>query len=188
MIPCCLTEFFSIITTKLAKLFSTTTRLSLKTVNFSPQQSNLHFSAAVLKNKMANDPKELNGPDGKPISKNELKRLQKAQKKAEEKAKKDAEKLAKAQEKAKESGSSEPVKLLDETVMSGEQYREYRMNQTLAIKDPYPHKFHVTTSVPNYIEKYNSMEAGEHRENDVHSLAGRVYNIRASGKSLRVDN
>lgn len=69
--------------------------------------------------------------------------------------------------------------------MSGEQYREYRIKQTNAAKDPYPHKFNVTTSIPAFIKKYaTSLEAGEHRENDVHSLAGRVHNIRASGKNL----
>merc|ERR1712226_586540 len=93
-----------------------------------------------------------------------------------------------AQEEAKQSGKDESsVKLIDETVMSGEQYRQYRIDQTLALDDQnkmYPHKFNVTTSIPNYINKYKDMEAGEHRESDIHSLSGRVHNIRASGKSL----
>ena len=136
--------------------------------------------------KMSSTPKqpELNPDGSQKLSKNEQKRLAKQAKKEAEKAAKDKLKLEKAQAEAAEKGTSAPVKLLDETVMSGEQYRQYRIDQTNAISDPYPHKFNVTTSIPNYIEKYSSMEAGEHKEADIHSLAGRVHNIRASGKSL----
>jgi len=121
------------------------------------------------------------GPDGQKLSKNEQKRLLKMQKKAEEKAAKDAVKAEKAKQAAYK---GEAVKLIDETVMSGAEYRQYRIDQTNVVKDPYPHKFNVTTSIPTYIKKYTSLEAGEQKEAEVHSLAGRVHNIRASGKSL----
>merc|ERR1712088_264471 len=121
------------------------------------------------------------GPDGQKLSKNEQKRLLKMQKKAEEKAAKDAAKAEKAKQAA---DKGEAVKLIDETVMSGAEYRQYRIDQTNAVKDPYPHKFNVTTSIPSYIKKYTSLDAGEQKEAEVYPLAGRVHNIRASGKSL----
>lgn len=119
-----------------------------------------------------------------PISKNEQKRLAKEIKKAAEKAEKLAKKQAEADEKAK-AGGKEAVKLMDEGAMSGAQYRQYRIdNHVLPLKDPYPHKFNVSIGVPQYIEKYADTEAGTHREDCIENLAGRVHNIRLSGKNL----
>jgi len=117
------------------------------------------------------------------ISKNEQKRLLKAQKKAEEAAKKQAAKAEKAKESA---AQGEPVKMIDETVMSGAEYREYRIKQTEALpaNTQYPHKFNVDISVPAYIKQFSSLEKGEHVEDQTFSMAGRVHNIRFSGKKL----
>jgi lysyl-tRNA synthetase class 2 len=38
--------------------------------------------------------------------------------------------------------------------------------------NPYPHKFHVSISLPEYIEKYSSMEAGKQLTDVTVSLAG----------------
>lgn len=54
--------------------------------------------------------------------------------------------------------------------------------------NPYPHKFHVTSSISNYIEKYGKegeIPAGSKKEGVVEALAGRVHNIRASGTKLK---
>lgn len=54
--------------------------------------------------------------------------------------------------------------------------------------DPYPHKFDVSISIPNYIEKYGTegkIPAGTKLRGTVESLAGRIHNKRASGQKLR---
>lgn len=48
----------------------------------------------------------------------------------------------------------------------------------------YPHKFHVSISFAEFIEKYNHLKP-EEVSNDKLTLAGRVYSKRAMGKSLR---
>jgi len=119
-----------------------------------------------------------------PISKNEQKRLAKQAKKDAERA----EKMKKKEEeaKAREAAGGGGAKLTDESTMTGAQYRQYRIDKHVtALKDPYPHKFHVSISVPNFVAQFqNAVENGTHLKDQIHSLAGRVHNIRASGKKL----
>ena len=50
--------------------------------------------------------------------------------------------------------------------------------------NPYPHKFHVDHSVPEFADKYRpQVEAGSHMEDEV-SVAGRIQTKRASGSKL----
>jgi lysyl-tRNA synthetase class 2 len=51
--------------------------------------------------------------------------------------------------------------------------------------NPYPHKFDVSISVPNYIEKYQGVESGKREEGVTERLAGRIHNIRESSSKLR---
>jgi lysyl-tRNA synthetase class 2 len=58
--------------------------------------------------------------------------------------------------------------------------------------NPYPHKFHVTVSLPQFIRDYGGKDRSGNdivppggRHTDVVSVAGRVHNIRASGAKLR---
>lgn len=52
--------------------------------------------------------------------------------------------------------------------------------------DPYPHKFHVSISLTDYIARYESrIQPGEHLDGEVVSVAGRIHNMRASGQKLR---
>ncbi len=49
----------------------------------------------------------------------------------------------------------------------------------------YPHKFEVSISLPDFVEKYKDLPDGDHLEDGtVVSIAGRVYNKRASGTKL----
>ena len=50
------------------------------------------------------------------------------------------------------------------------------------LKDPYPHKWDVTISIPYLIEKYKDIEAGTHLESELVSIAGRVKNKRTGGE------
>lgn len=59
-------------------------------------------------------------------------------------------------------------------------------DRTLSTPSPYPHKFHVTLSVPAFVEKYSKLLPNKgDASKDVVSIAGRVHNIRASGAKLR---
>ena len=49
---------------------------------------------------------------------------------------------------------------------------------------PYPHKYHVDSSLQAFIEKYASMSEGTTDEGTTLSLAGRVHAIRESGAKL----
>lgn len=69
--------------------------------------------------------------------------------------------------------------------------QEYFKIRTLAVNQlktssdhPYPHKFHVSVSLTEFIEKFgNSLKDGE-TLNEVHSIAGRIHAIRESSTKL----
>ena len=48
----------------------------------------------------------------------------------------------------------------------------------------YPHKFNVSISLPDFVAKYKDLPDGSHDEDTVVTIAGRVYNKRASGAKL----
>eukprot|EP00442_Polarella_glacialis_P002590 CAMPEP_0115099652 /NCGR_PEP_ID=MMETSP0227-20121206/32007_1 /TAXON_ID=89957 /ORGANISM="Polarella glacialis, Strain CCMP 1383" /LENGTH=559 /DNA_ID=CAMNT_0002494739 /DNA_START=71 /DNA_END=1750 /DNA_ORIENTATION=- len=109
-----------------------------------------------------------------------LKKEAEAKAKAEEKAKKDAEKAAaKPQGEGSKKAAGEPAEELDPT-----KYRENRMAMVKKMKDPYPHKWNVTISIPNLIETYKGLAEGAHNEDCIVSIAGRVKSKRASGSKL----
>ena len=76
--------------------------------------------------------------------------------------------------------------------ISDNDFQEYNKLRTQAVKhlkdtndNPYPHKFHVSISLENFIEKFsNNLKPGEILNNEVHSVAGRVHAIRGSGAKL----
>ena len=49
---------------------------------------------------------------------------------------------------------------------------------------PYPHKFHVDTQLPAFIQKFNDIPEGETREGETVAVAGRLMSKRASGGKL----
>lgn len=65
-------------------------------------------------------------------------------------------------------------------------YYEERIEHINNLKEnntnPYPHKFNVTKSFKEYVEKYNNINAGDHLEDIIESIAGRCLEIRTAGK------
>ena len=59
-----------------------------------------------------------------------------------------------------------------------QQYYENRLKyldaQKVEGKNMYPHKFFVTLSIPEYIDKYGGLSNGEHLEDVSVSLAGNI--------------
>eukprot|EP00172_Hildenbrandia_rubra_P000478 Plantae.Rhodophyta-Hildenbrandia_rubra.ctg12377.p1 GENE.Plantae.Rhodophyta-Hildenbrandia_rubra.ctg12377~~Plantae.Rhodophyta-Hildenbrandia_rubra.ctg12377.p1 ORF type:complete len:589 (-),score=115.88 Plantae.Rhodophyta-Hildenbrandia_rubra.ctg12377:2190-3956(-) len=120
-----------------------------------------------------------------PLSKNELKRRAKAEKRATEKAAKAA---ARAEKKAANGATAKKKAASDET-MDPTQYTDNRKQMVsemqAAGKNPYPHKFQVSTRIPDFIEKFSDkLEASQSLSEEKVTLAGRLYTIRASGAKL----
>lgn len=118
-------------------------------------------------------------------SKNELKRRLKAEQKLKEKV----EKETKAVETQPKNKSAEKKPLLNEEEISPHEYFKLRTQNVTQLKNtgehPYPHKFHVSISLEDYIEKYSeNLKEGDVLETAECSIAGRVHAIRESGAKL----
>ncbi|CAB3230895.1 unnamed protein product [Arctia plantaginis] len=116
------------------------------------------------------------------LSKNELKRRLKAEQKLKEKAEKSAQVTPVVADK-------KASKAVEEEISPNEYYK-LRSAAVAALKQgpkedhPYPHKFNVTISLENFIEKYNNLNSGEVLDGVTLSVAGRVHSIRESGAKL----
>lgn len=111
-----------------------------------------------------------------------MKRRLKAEQKLKEKTEKAAQQPAPVAEKKSSVKADEEI--------SPNEYYKLRTGAVAALKNgtkedhPYPHKFNVTTSLEEFIEKYNNLSSGEVLDNVTLSVAGRVHSIRESGSKL----
>lgn len=124
------------------------------------------------------------------ISKNALKKQLKAEEAAKKKAAKEAEKAAKKAAEPPSSGSkaiAEDAEDLDPT-----QYYENRLRSITALEEvhgagcTYPHKFHASVRLCDYVQTYAGLADGEHVD-EVVSVAGRVLSKRGQGKLMFYD-
>lgn len=109
-----------------------------------------------------------------------MKQAELDKKKAEKDAQKAAEKPAEVKKEATK---------VDEADFNPAEYFKYRTGLVEELKKspenhPYPHKFHVSTSLEDFISKYNHLKDGDMLENDKLSVAGRIHSIRESGSKL----
>lgn len=124
------------------------------------------------------------------MSKNAQKKLLKAEEAAKKKAEKEAEKAAK---KALEPPKTEKAGAVvgGDEELDPTQYFENRLKQITAMESKgisaYPHKFHVSTRLSEYVEKYGSIVDGEHLSGDKVSVAGRILSKRGQGKLMFYD-
>lgn len=132
---------------------------------------------------------EIVGPDGEKISKSELKRRLKAEQKTKEKEEKDRLKAEKAAAAAAAGGAKDKAKTAEED--EEEDPNKYYENRLAYITDihaaggnPYPHKFHVSTTLTEYLAKFRDLEPGLQQPDVQLSLAGRVMRRAASGVRL----
>ncbi|XP_060552073.1 lysine--tRNA ligase-like isoform X2 [Ruditapes philippinarum] len=118
---------------------------------------------------------------GEKLSKNELKRRLKEEKKAKEKA----EKLAAQQETQKDAKKEDKIKEED---IDPNEYFKLRSRAVANLKgsndNPYPHKFHVSMSLVEYIDKYKSVGDGTIMEDIIVTVSGRIHSRRESGAKL----
>ncbi|KAF2097971.1 lysyl-tRNA synthetase [Rhizodiscina lignyota] len=111
--------------------------------------------------------------DDKPISKNEQKRREKMAKK-EAKAAAAPPKPAPSKKKA---GDVE----LDPAQFTENRTRDILELRSTKSPNPYPHKFKVTTNMPEFFEKYNGLTAGEQVKDDEIRIGGRILSRRSFG-------
>ena len=123
---------------------------------------------------------------GEQLSKNELKRRQKAEQKEKEKAEKAAAAAATAQ--AKPAAADKLA--AEEEIVDPNEYFKMRVSQITHMKAAegagavYPHKFHVSISLTDFVDKYSYL-TNEQVHDDRVSVAGRIYSKRAMGQKLR---
>lgn len=123
------------------------------------------------------------GEDGQPLSKNQRKQMLKNAKKAEQKAKK--------QEKVQQNNAPKKAssKAAEEEEMEPSKYYENRTKQILDMQkngqNPFPHKFSVSMKIPEYINAYDHLQAGQHDEGMTVSLAGRVMSMRTASNKMQ---
>lgn len=120
----------------------------------------------------------------------ELKRRLKAAEQEKKKAEKDAQKVADNPNAAATAAKKdENVNKIDESEFNPAEYFKYRSGLVDDLKKspethPYPHKFHVSISLEEFISKYNHLKEGDMLENEKLSVAGRIHSIRESGAKL----
>lgn len=129
------------------------------------------------------------------LSKNERKRRQKAHRNAIKAAEKAAVK-AKAAASVPAKSPTDPAAASAQAALNDTgdnldptQYIENRKASIRALKqagkNPYPHKFNVSMTIPDFIAKFaHQIEAGQQLEQPLVSLAGRLYSKRAAGTHL----
>ncbi|XP_057474764.1 lysine--tRNA ligase-like [Actinidia eriantha] len=118
--------------------------------------------------------------DPEPLSKNALKRELKNKQKEEERRRKEEEKAAKQGAAPKPQGAEEDV---DPTLYFENRLKALALQKSAGI-NPYPHKFHVSMTILEYLEKYECLSNGDHLEDVQVSLAGRIMNKRSSSSKL----
>ncbi|XP_078005487.1 lysine--tRNA ligase isoform X2 [Phascolarctos cinereus] len=123
------------------------------------------------------------------LSKNELKRRLKAEKKMAEKEAKHKELSEKQLNQAPTANHATDNGVpADEESLDPNQYYKIRSQAVQQLKvngeDPYPHKFHVDTSLTYFIEQYNHLQPGDHLTEITVRVAGRIHAKRASGGKL----
>jgi len=118
---------------------------------------------------------------GVPFTKNAYKKFlkkQKAEEKKAAKAKAAAEKAAKEPKKAqKVEDDTDPNKYFENRT-------KFITEQEFNGVNPYPHKFQLTSSVPEFVSKFASLSEGERVDSESVSIAGRIVSKRQQGAKL----
>ncbi|KAK6205641.1 uncharacterized protein RJT21DRAFT_118160 [Scheffersomyces amazonensis] len=125
---------------------------------------------------------------GEQVSKTELKKRQKLRAIEAKKAAKAATAAATAPKVSKKVGG-------EEQELTPNQYFEIRSSKINELREannsdstslnPYPHKFHVSIKLPEFIEKYNHLTKGETLTDVEVNVSGRIMAKRESGSKLK---
>ncbi|CAL9123613.1 unnamed protein product, partial [Musa acuminata var. zebrina] len=148
-------------------------------ISRSPMADGIEEAANSVSNLSVTDTPAAEAP-----SKNALKKELKKKKKEEENRLKEEEKKKKV---AAMPQSQKPSSADDED-MDPTQYYENRLKVLASVKvaggNPYPHKFQVSMTITEYIEKYRVLNEGDHLKDVEVNIAGRIMNKRTSSSKL----
>ncbi|KAB1273118.1 Lysine--tRNA ligase [Camelus dromedarius] len=132
------------------------------------------------------------------LSKNELKRRLKAEKKIAEKEAKQKELSEKQLSQATAAATSHTADNgvgTDEESLDPNQYYKIRSQAVQQMKvngeDPYPHKFHVDISLTHFIQEYSHLQPGDHLTDITLKVAGRKTpwkNYKSEEEFIRINN
>lgn len=122
---------------------------------------------------------------GEQVSKTELKKRQKQRAIEAKKAAKAAATPAKTTTKKKdELADLNPNQFFEIRSRQISELRE-KNNADPSAFNPYPHKFNVTTKIPEFVEKYAHLQRGETLKDVTVSVNGRIMTKRESGSKLK---
>lgn len=124
--------------------------------------------------------------NGEPLSKNALKKLLKKEAADKKKAEKAAARAAEDAKKPKKKVAA------DDEDLDPSQYKANREQQIKQIEatggNPYPHKFHVSHRLPDFVTEFDSItENGAKIEDKIITVAGRINSVRGQGKLMFYD-
>ncbi|CAN1355324.1 Lysine--tRNA ligase, cytoplasmic [Linum perenne] len=147
--------------------------------NYLPMEGSVNEAAKAVSDLQVN-------AEESTTSKNARKKELKNKQREEEKQRKEEERARQAAERADTSQANKPA--ADDDDMDPTQYFENRIKyldaQKVEGKNPYPHKFFVTMTIAEYVDKFGGLDNGEHVEDVSVSLAGRIMIKRASSSKL----
>ncbi|TPX35288.1 lysine---tRNA ligase [Synchytrium microbalum] len=126
---------------------------------------------------------QLDPVTGDMVSKSELKKRIKAREKEGKKAATAASAPTKSSTLKTEGDAAAEDEEMDPSKFFEHRSKTVKHYKATNSPNPYPHKFHVSMSIPAYIAKYSHIQPGEHLE-DAITLAGRIHNKRTSGAKL----
>lgn len=121
---------------------------------------------------------------GEQVSKSELKKRQKARQIEAKKAEKAKTNVNKQPKKKDIMADLNPNQYFDIRSRQIEEFRKAN-DQGPSAFNPYPHKFHRTLSVPQYVEQFLTLTRGETKKDVEVKLTGRIMTKRESGSKLR---
>ncbi|CAG0887554.1 unnamed protein product [Cyprideis torosa] len=118
----------------------------------------------------------------------ELKRRLKAEKKEKEKAEKAAAATAGGTKEKKKEEEENGMPRDKEDEVPPHEYYKFRSAAVQEMRangeDPYPHKYDVTISLTDFIDKYDNIDTGTILEDQLWRVAGRLHAIRESSTKL----
>jgi len=125
------------------------------------------------------------------LSKNALKKQQKAEEAARKKMEKEKEKLNKAGPEDTTAKPSSKIGGDDDDELDPTKYYENRLKVINQMSEngftAFPHKFHASLRLSEFIRKYDSLEEGVHLEEEPVSVTGRILSKRGQGKLMFYD-
>ncbi|KAM9921359.1 hypothetical protein OXX80_009300 [Metschnikowia pulcherrima] len=121
---------------------------------------------------------------GEQVSKSELKKRQKTRQIEAKKAEKAKNNVNKQPKKKDIMADLNPNQYYDIRSRQIDEFRKANEKDTAAL-NPYPHKFHRTLTVPEFVKKYESLARGETLNEEQVKITGRIMTKREAGSKLR---